>query len=468
LDIDKLASDIEKIVSKEYISTNLFERIKSSMDVFPYEAERENLPYLVVMPANKDEISRILIYANEHDIPVYIRGSGTSFTGASRYQEPGIVIMTRRLNHFQIYESLNYFECGPGLICNDVSKKLISKGFFLPFAPGSRLIASMGGLVSNNTSAHIIDASIGKPADYILGVEAVLPTGEIVETGTKGMRRIAGNDLTKIFAGGDGIFGVITNIRMRLVPAFSYAYGYAIYDDLDRLAKGVQRMYWEKRPIPLFMEFMEEKTANIGFELKGLGSPGGSVIFFVSIGRTKKEASEHLDLLFESFKEENPLTLRKIEDMDEWEKLWSAREVIGSFLMQKTGNQWSSAEIVSNLERLVECMEDAKNFNKGLPVLGKLDLYLFGHIGSLTMHPGVIIPKDWDNDMKREAIREKFQREEEINLKYGTCGGEWGQLAYRTSFFRRRYGEVGYNILKNLKKALDPKNILNRGVLEGV
>ncbi|MBW1972173.1 MAG: FAD-binding oxidoreductase [Deltaproteobacteria bacterium] len=83
MDIDKLASDIEKIVSKEYISTNLFERIKSSMDVFPYEAERENLPYLVVMPANKDEISRILIYANEHDIPVYIRGSGTSFTGAS-------------------------------------------------------------------------------------------------------------------------------------------------------------------------------------------------------------------------------------------------------------------------------------------------------------------------------------------------------------------------------------------------
>jgi glycolate oxidase len=153
--------------------------------------------------------------------------------------------------------------------------------------------------------------------------------------------------------------------------------------------------------------------------------------------------------------------------LDMWNKLWSAREVIGSFLMQKDGNQWSAAEVVSNLKDLVECMEDVQNFNKGLPILGQLDLYLIGHIGSLTFHPGVLMPRQWDSEKKRKAVIERFKKETELNLKYNTCGGEWGQFSKRKDFFIRRYGEAGYEFVKSLKKAIDPNNILNPGVLEG-
>lgn len=83
------------------------------------------------------------------------------------------------------------------------------------------------------------------------------------------------------------------------------------------------------------------------------------------------------------------------------------------------------------------------------------------------MHPGIIIPKDWDNEKKRMAVDEKFQREEELNLKYGTCGGEWGQFSKRTSFFVNRYGKKSYELIRDLKKVFDPNNILNTGVLEG-
>lgn len=226
-------------------------------------------------------------------------------------------------------------------------------------------------------------------------------------------------------------------------------------------------MYMERRPAPLFMEFMDEETAKIGYEIKGLEPPNGSVILFTSIGSSKEEASEKVEQILVSLRAEKPVAAHHVEDVDLWEKLWSAREVIGSYLMQQSGNQWSSAEVVSNLRDLVDCMEDARNFTKDLPTLGQLTLYLFGHIGGLTMHPGVIIPKEWDNEKKKRAVDEKFQRETELNLKYGTCGGEWGQLAKRTPFFIQRYGREGYELVRKLKSAFDPNNIVNPGVLEG-
>jgi glycolate oxidase len=466
-EVAKLADELAMIVPKKYVVTHIFERIKSSIDTFPYEAERENLPYAIVMPKSKNEVSEILKYANRKEVPVFIRGSGTSFTGASRYHVPGIVINTHRMNDIEVFEDFGFFECGPGCICESVAKEIETQGYFLPFAPGSRLIASMGGLIANNTSAHVVDASIGKPGDYVLGLEVVLPSGEIIETGTKGLRRPAGTDLTKFFVGGDGLFGVVTKIRMRLVPAFERAYGIAIYQDLKSLAKGVQRIYRERRPLPLFMEFMEKETAEIGYKIKGLEIPRGSVILFVSIGNSKEEASQKAKQILSSLLTENPIEARQIEDIELWEKLWSSREVIGSYLMQESGNQWSSAEVVSNLMKLDECMEDVRHFNRDLPVLSQLALYLFGHIGGLTMHPGVIIPKEWDNQKKKRAVDEKFQREAELNLKYHTCGGEWGQFAKRTPFFIQRYGKESYELVKKIKKTFDPKNILNPGVLEG-
>jgi FAD/FMN-containing dehydrogenase len=467
VDVDGLVREMEGIVGPEYVSTVLFEKVKSTLDVFPYEVERDKLPHAVVMPKDTQQISAIMRYANHKAIPVYVRGSGTSFTGAARYQHAGIVLNTFRMQGYALFEDLGYFECETGTICNDLALHLEEKGYFLPFAPGSRLIASLGGLVANNTSAHLNDACIGKPSDYIMGLEAVLPDGEVIKTGTAGIRRIAGTDLTKFFVGSDGLLGVITRFRMRLVPNFKKAYGIAVFGTLTALGQGVKRMYREKCPIPIFMEFMEYETAKIGYDLKGLGDPRGSVIFFVNIGRTREEAEAGLELVLKAFAAENPLELRAVTDMAEWEALWATREVIGSFLMQSTQNQWVSLEIVSNLRDLVECLEEANHFNRDLPLLGDLKNYLFGHIGSLTMHPGVIIPKEWNNETKEMAINEKFQREMEMNLKYGTCGGEWGQFAKRTEFFKRMYGDVGFAFMTKIKQAIDPKNILNRGVLEG-
>ncbi len=465
--ISNLVREMEGIVSKEYVSTSLFERIRNAQDAFAYEIEQEQIPYVVVMPRSKEQISQILKYANAQKIPVFVRGSGTQLAGSSRPHCPGIIINTHRLNRFEILEDYGFVECEAGCRCAVIEEELAKKGYFLPMAPGSRLVASMGGLVSNNTSGHIIDTSIGKPGDYVYGVEVVLPTGEIIETGTMGFRRPAGSELTRIFVGGDGLYGVITRIRMRLLPILKEAYGVAIFGDLSSLARGVQRMYLEGRPAPLFMEFMERDTARIGYEIKGMEPPDGSVIIFKCIGITEDEAGGKVAEILESLKKENVIQANRIESGQEWRKLWSARGVIGTYVMQKTKGQLSSAEVLSNLKDLVECMDDVAHFNRGLPTIGELPLYLFGHIGALSMHPAILMPREWDNEKKRKAILERMQRETELNIKYQTCGGEWGQFSKRKDFFVQRYGENAYNVSKGIKKVFDPNNILNPGILEG-
>ena len=465
--LDRVIQALESIVSKEYISTNLFERIKNTLDVFPYELEKGQVCHAVVMPGSKNETSEIMKYCNSISMPVFIRGSGTHLGGAYRPHIPGIVVNTHRLNKIEVFEEYGFFECEAGCVMGKVADHLAELGYFLPMAPGSRDIATMGGLIANNTSGHIVDSSIGKPGDYVLGLEVVLPNGDIIETGTKGLRRPAGTELTRFFLGGDGLLGVITKIRMRLVPAMKKAYGLAVYNDLLSLARGVQRMYLERRPIPLFMEFLDAKSTKIGFGLRGLEAPEGAVNMFVNIGQTEQETSEKVDMVLESLRAEGAIDAYQVKDADTWHKIWSSREVIGSNLMQQRGEQLKSAEIVSNLRDLILCMEDCINFTQGLPLLSQLDLYLFGHIGALTFHPACLIPRHWENDKRRRAIDELYQRDTELNLKYSTCGGEWGQFGKRKDFFVKRYGERSYEIVKELKKMFDPNNILNPGILEG-
>jgi glycolate oxidase len=464
---ETICKSMEDIVSKEYVCGNIYERIKSAIDPFPYELQKEQIPYLSVMPADAEQVAEIVKFANTDKIPLFVRGSGTHLAGAARPHLPGIILNTHRLNKIEFLEEYGFFECGPGCVCAHVEQEVGGKGYFFPMAPGSRLIASMGGLIANNTSGHIIDTSIGKPGDYVYGLEVVLPTGEIIETGTMGLRRPAGTDLTNFFVGSDGLLGIITKIRMRLLPPLHKAYGVVVFNDIVAMARGVQRMYREKRPSPLFMEFMDRKSAETGYNIQGLDPPEGAVIFFVATGNTEEEAASKISLILQSFTSESPQSAKMIDDLGMWHKMWSAREVIGSYLMQKEGNQLSAAEVVTNLRDLPECMLDMQTFNKGLPLLGQLDVQVYGHIGGLTFHPSVLIPREWDNDRKRQAVNERFQRETELNLKYRTCGGEWGQFSKRTAFWIQRYGKVSYELVIKLKATFDPNNILNPGVLEG-
>ena len=463
---EELQKELENILPKESISINVFERINNAVDPFTFEVDRETLPYLVVMPSSPEEVSELMKFANLKKVPVFVRGSGTSVHGVSQYHYKGIVLNTFKLNHLNIIKEYGFFECGPGQRVLDVTNELNKHGYFLPMVPGSRKVASMGGIVSNNTSGHMVDSCLGKPGDYILGLQVVLPTGEIIETGTKSLRKVAGTDLTKFFVGGDGLLGIVTNIRMRLVPAFKSAYSVVSFDNLESLAMAVRNAYWEKVPPPLFWEFLDKESAAIGFNIQGLEPPPGPVLIGHYIGYTEEEASSKVEQMHKVFQKLNPIKIEKVEDLAYWQRVWAAREVILPYLCQAEGGEgFCGAEVVSTVADLPAVMNDCINFGKNMPTLQKLHIYLLGHVGALTLHPTIPFPKGWPVEEKVKAINETTLREAELNLKYGTCGGEWGQFSRRNPFYLKRYGEKNYQLVKEVKKVFDPNNILNPGVL---
>ncbi|MCF8143464.1 MAG: FAD-binding oxidoreductase [Deltaproteobacteria bacterium] len=459
---------VKDIVGEKNISENYFELINNTLDAFPYELDleaHEKLPIIVAKPKDETEVSEIFKLANRENVPVYPRGSGTSFTGSARAAEPGIILSTGKMNFIDVHTDFGYFECGPGATVNSVDMSLAERGYFLPVYPGSKIVATMGGMMAGNTSGHIIDASIGKPGDYVLGLTVVLPTGEILETGTKALRKPSGTDLTKFFVGNDGLTGIVTRIRMRLVPAKEKAFGIAYFEKAESVARAVVRMYKENAPAPLFMEFMDKPSTTIGFEHAGLPIPPGCSIFFASLGSSKEEASHNAQELLHVMRKEGPIKAEEIQDMAEWAKIWSAREVIIASLMQKHNGQFTGPEIVSTLANVVECIKELEHYTEKKPVFRDIPLYLFGHIGALTFHPTLIVPKDLDNETKRKIVDAEFEIETEMNLRFGTCGGEWGQFGKRNSFYRRRYGDKAYELVKQIKAVFDPNDILNRGFL---
>ena len=467
MDVDKLIEDLEHIVSTPYLSTSTFEKIKNCTTPKPLAVEEKILPYAVVMPGSTEEVSEILRLANRIGVPVFVRGSGTSLTAQSRPHTQGIVLNTHRLNHFEIFEDDGYFECGPGVRAAVVAQALERIGCYLPVWPGSLVVASMGGLVCNNTSGHIVDGCFGKPSDFIMGLRVVLPTGEVLETGTKGMRRIAGTDLTKFFVGSDGLTGVVTHIRMRLVPGFRQAYGIAVFEDLADMARGVQAIYRRRLPLPLFMEMMDAEVARIGYEIKGMTPPAGAVLMFNQISYDQGLALEKVKETLALLKQHGADGAAPVEDPKAWQEIVATREVIGPYLMQQNDGIINSAEVVSNLRDLEAAMSACVRFNQRLPLLGGLKNYLYGHIGALTFHPSFIFPHAWSAEEQRTALKELFDREAELNLRFETAGGEWGQFALRQPFFVEKFGEDGYALVKRFKQLIDPANILNPGILEG-
>ncbi len=465
-EVSAMVKDLCRLINPKFITTSLLERINSATDYRISELKRENLPYVVVRPGSADEVSKLMAYASSRKIPVFVRGSGTCLKGSATYPFPGIVLRTSRLSDFKIYQNYGFFECGPGLRVLYVADELAKEGCFLPMYPGSRRIASVGGIISNNTSGHIVDSSVGKIRDYILGLQVVLPTGEILEMGTKSLRRAAGTDLTQYFVGGDGLLGVITNIRVRLVPAFKSAYGVAFFDSVPPLVKAVQRMYFERIPPPLFMELLDSRCAEIGFRLKELPLPPGPVLMFRAIGETEEIASYKVERLVETIQKEKPIECKRVVDMEYWDKVWSAREVIGSYIQRERKAFSANTEVVSTVANLLDCYTDCEEFQKGIPILEEVGKpYLFGHIGALTFHPGMYVPIAWPSEKKMRALEAVMRKEAQLNLKYGTCGGEWGQFSRRSDFDRQRYGEKTIQLVRAIKGVFDPNNILNPSIL---
>ena len=285
-----LIQRLRGIVGENHASTDLFERINYADTSLPYDIEESDLPDIVVHPQNAKEVSEVLKYANQEKIPVTTYGSGTSLIFGTKPKHRGIMMSTRRLDFFQIKEDYQWFESGAGVTIAQIMKEVEKLGYCVPINVGSRMQATIGGAVSVNTVGHLMDYIYGKPVSNVLGLEVVLPSGEIIQTGSKTIRRATGWDLARIFVGAEGILGVITKIRMAFYPSRKRQILLLFLKSRRDRGSAFSLMFRKKLPPIMDGEFVSEKCCKVGYEAYGLDFPEGALAITQSMGRTKEEA----------------------------------------------------------------------------------------------------------------------------------------------------------------------------------
>ncbi len=471
IDQESLVKSLASLIGKNNVSGNIFERVSYGQDAAQPDLEPDKIPLAVVKPETAQAVSEVLKYANKHKIPVYIHGAGTAFKGSPKPKRVGsILLSTQGLTTIEPHEEDLYYELGAGVNLHYLEQQLLSRGYMLPMTIGSKFSSTIGGAVAINTIGHMVDICVGKIIDYVMGVEVVLPNGEIIESGTRSIRRPAGLDHTRLFVGSEGLFGVITKIRLRVIPDPRKAYIVGFFHELTDIARAFQRHYREKLPPPLYGELLDKVAARAPFKLRGLGEPKGHMALAITISHNQEEADRQAKEIVRVFKAEKAIDAFVATSRKEQIDYWEARDNILNILQASENDDQlvmvGSVESAVPLSRLTDAVEYLQN-GHSYEALQRARLFIYGHIGTCDLHGMWVAPVSMPQHERMQIGKEAAKLESDINLMWGCASGEIGQTASRIPFFKKRYGAATHALLMAVKNAIDPNNILNPGNLEG-
>ncbi|MDQ1327094.1 MAG: FAD-binding protein, partial [Candidatus Poribacteria bacterium] len=252
---NELYKKLEAIVGEQYISDSDLDRVCNSYDA----TKQRSLPDVVVRPNSAQEISEILKLANENYIPVYPRGAASGLTGGAVPLYGGIALDITRMNRIiEIDEANLMATVEPGVVIADFQNEVEKRGLLYPPDPASNKFATMGGSVAE-CSGGLRGIKYGVTKDYIMALEVILPTGEIIHTGTKTLKSVTGYDLTKLFVGSEGTLGIFTKIVVKLIPPPEKIETIRAYFSSIKEAADTVSAIISAKIVPRALEFVDEE-----------------------------------------------------------------------------------------------------------------------------------------------------------------------------------------------------------------
>ena len=269
---EQIINELNSIVGKDNVFTSKADRI-----CYSYDATQQSfLPDVVVHPGSTDEISRVMKLANRELIPVFPRGAGSGFTGGSLPTRGGIVLCTERMDRILLIDEENLVATvEPGVVTEQFQKEVEKLGLFYPPDPASLKFSTLGGNVAECAGGPRC-IKYGVTKDFIIGLEVVTPTGDIITTGGPTMKGVVGYDLTKLMCGSEGTLGVITRIVIKLLPLpEAKKTMLVLFDSIDGAAQAVSAIIRSKI-IPATLEFMDGRTLDCVRQATDLEVPEGA------------------------------------------------------------------------------------------------------------------------------------------------------------------------------------------------
>jgi glycolate oxidase len=416
------------------------------------------MPDAVAFPGNAEEISRILLLANREYFPVIPRGAGSGASGGALPVKGGLVLAMERFNRILSIDQDNLIvKVEPGVITAHLQEEVEKLGLFYPPDPASIHISSIGGNVAE-CAGGLRAVKYGVTRDYVLGLEVVLPTGEIIKTGVETSKGVVGYDLTRLIVGSEGTLAVITSVTLRLIPKpATKKTMMAFFHDISSAAETVSHMIRNKI-VPTTLEFMDRLSIDCVRNEMGLSIPDetGALLLIEVDGDedlTDRDAKRVQDICVRS----GAILFQAASGKEEAERLWEARRGISPALLTLRPGKVSQDIVVprSRMPHLISFLEQ-------LGEKYELPIPAFGHAGDGNIHVNIMldkgIPKEVEN--ANAAVKDLFGKVIELG---GTISGEHGIGLTKAPYMEMEISTPALELMWRLKNAFDPKGILNPG-----
>ncbi|MBS4208494.1 glycolate oxidase subunit GlcD [Bacillus sp. FJAT-50079] len=443
------------IVGKENVDDSQVGRLVYSYDATP---QFQSMPDVVVAPRSTKEISEILRLCDKFQIPIVPRGSGTNLCAGTTPIEGGIVLLFKHMNNIlEIDEENLTVTVQPGVITLDLIRAVEAKGLFYPPDPSSMSISTIGGNINEN-SGGLRGLKYGVTRDYVLALEIVLPNGDIIRTGGKLAKDVAGYDLTRLFVGSEGTLGVITEATLKLIPMPETKKTLlALYQDLDAAARSVSKIIANKI-IPATLEFLDQPTLEAVEDFAKIGLPTNvKAVLLIEQDGPAEIVDRDIEMIATICQEQAAESVEIAADVETAAKLSMARRSALSALARL-----KPTTILE--DATVPRSEIAKMVNAIEKIAQKYDVMIctFGHAGDGNLHP--TCPTDIRDKDEMERVEKAFEEIFAAAIELGgTITGEHGVGIVKAPYLEWKLAPEGIAAMKAIKSAFDPNNIMNPG-----
>jgi len=431
-------------------------------DLIPYSfdgtAALNQMPGCVVFVTTTEHIAAVLKLANATRTPLVTRGSGTGLSGGSLPSADCIVMCTAKMNRILEVDRANLtMLVEPGVTTLQVADAAAAVGLFYPPDPGSMKISTIGGNVAEN-SGGLRGLKYGITRNYVMGLEVVLPDGEVLFTGNKCVKDVAGYSLKDLFIGSEGTLGVMTKVLLKLIPKpAAKRTMVATFSAMDAAAQTVSDII-AAQIIPCTLEFLDRTTIHCVEDFAKVGLPlDCEALLLMETDGHPAAVDEEAAQMAALAKQNGAMEVRIAKDDAEATKLATARRSAFSALARLAPTTILEDATVprSELAKMVRFVDVvAKKY--------KLRVGTFGHMGDGNLHPTFLTDERNKDEMHRvhEAFNEIFK--EAIRLG-GTITGEHGVGVAKKDFMPKFLGDASLRVHRELRKTLDPHGILNPG-----
>ena len=415
-------------------------------------------PEALIKVKQANEVGEVLKLANEFRIPVTSRGTGSSLTGGATPLQGGWVLDLSQLSSIEIDQTNRLAHCGPGVVVGDLQEQVLEKGLFYPPDPSSKKFCTLGGNVACNAGG-LRCVKYGVTRDYVLSLAGYLPTGEFVRWGRATRKFATGYNLRDLWIGSEGTLGVVTEITVRLILSVPSRVTFLAAFSDDQTALNAPLALSKMGIRPSIIEYMDQWTIDclqkyVGEEVFTGVEPTPMVLIELdgSVETLAREAS-----LVEKWLNEASLNFRRADNDEEAEKLWEVRRQ-GSSSMKKLASTKLNEDIVVPLDRQIQLVQFVESLREDF----KLKIGVFGHCGDGNLHVNFMYDEENEQETS-EAVQALHKLMEKVIALGGAISGEHGVGLAKTPFVRDQFNDAEWNAMLAIKKALDPKGILNPG-----